>query len=81
MKRTWRKLEPVSRMFETPDKTNSFFIATSTVAMDQEDPDHPALFLVNFLLGGDQSNNRLWNRIREKEGLSYSVGSNVGIGA
>jgi zinc protease len=81
VKRTWRKLEPVNRMFETPDKANAYFVATSTVAMDQEDPDYPALFMVNFLLGGDQSNNRLWNRIREKDGLSYGVGSNVAIGA
>jgi zinc protease len=81
VKRTWRKLEPINRMFETPDKENAFFIATSTVAMDQEDPDYPALFIANFLLGGNQSNNRLWNRIREKDGLSYGVGSNLAIGA
>ena len=53
-------------MFETPDKANAFFIATSTVAMDQEDPDYPALYLANFMLGGNQSDNRLWNRIREE---------------
>jgi len=39
-----------------------------------DDPDYPALLLGNYLLGGS-SDSRLVRRIREKEGLSYSVGS------
>jgi zinc protease len=37
-------------------------------------PDYPALLLGNYVLGGS-SDSRLTRRIREKEGLSYSVGS------
>jgi zinc protease len=39
-----------------------------------DDPDYPALLLGNYVLGGS-SDSRLTRRIREKEGLSYSVGS------
>ncbi len=43
-------------------------------------PDFAALVLGNYLLGGS-SDARLARRIREKEGLSYSVGSWLNIGA
>jgi len=39
-------------------------------------PDYPALMLANHLFGSG-GDSRLWNRIREKEGLSYSVYSSV----
>jgi zinc protease len=39
-----------------------------------DNPDFPALALGNYLFGGS-ADSRLWRRIREKEGLSYSVGS------
>jgi zinc protease len=81
IKRDWRKLTSVDRVFETPDKQNAIFFAASTVAMDQQDPDYPALFIANYILGGNQSKNRLWDRIREKEGLSYGVASAMAIGA
>jgi zinc protease len=37
-------------------------------------PDYPALVLGNYVLGGS-AKSRLWERLRQKEGLSYSVGS------
>jgi zinc protease len=40
------------------------------------DADYAAFVLANRILG-QQGNSRLWDRVREKEGLSYSVGSNV----
>src|SRR5690606_9264790 len=40
------------------------------------DPDYPALYVANYLLGGSQTS-RLWNRIREQDGLSYTVGSSL----
>jgi zinc protease len=41
------------------------------------DPDYPALVLGNYLLGGGFLNSRLAVRIRQKEGISYGVGSQV----
>jgi zinc protease len=79
VKRDWRKLETVNRMFEAPDKENAFFTAVTTLAMDQQDPDYPAMFLANEMFGGD-SKSRLWMRIREKDGLSYGVQSQFSAG-
>ena len=62
------------QMIETPDKANAVFMAGMTLAMNQDDPDYPALMFANRMLGGDLKS-RLWLRIREKEGFSYGVGS------
>jgi zinc protease len=59
---------------ETPDKANAVFMAGMTLAMNQDDPDYPALMFANRMLGGDLKS-RLWLRIREKDGFSYGVGS------
>jgi zinc protease len=42
--------------------------------MRDDHADFPALLLGNYLLGG-ASTSRIWTRVREKEGLSYSTGS------
>jgi len=43
--------------------------------MDDQDPDYPAMVLGNYILGGSGLASRLGERIRNEEGLSYSVGS------
>jgi zinc protease len=65
---------PVDRIIETPDKANAVYRAGLNLQVRDDDPDYPALVLGNYLLGGN-STARLAARIREKEGLSYSVGS------
>ncbi len=59
---------------ETPDKANAFFIARLPLQIQDDNPDFPALYLANALLGQSETS-RLWTRIREKEGLSYDVRS------
>jgi len=70
-----------NKTFETPDKANAFFWARLNLKMKDDNPDYPALMLGNFMLGGGFLNSRLATRIRQKEGLSYGVGSGIGIGA
>lgn len=60
---------------ETPDKANAMFLAAQPFNMGQEHPDYPAMMLGNYMLGGGFLNSRLAVRIRQKEGLSYGVGS------
>ncbi len=43
--------------------------------MRDDNPDYPALVLGNYILGGGFLNSRLATRLRQKEGLSYNVGS------
>jgi len=64
-----------TKSVETPDKANAFFLARMNVKMRDDNPDYPAFTLGNFMLGGGFLNSRLAVRIRQKEGLSYGVGS------
>jgi zinc protease len=66
----------VNKALETPDKANAFFVARLNVKIRDDNPDYPALALGNYMLGGGFLNSRLATRIRQKEGLSYGVGSN-----
>ncbi len=57
---------------EAPDKANAQFEAGLRIAMTQDDPDYPAMVLANYMMGGAITA-RVPDRIRNKEGLSYSV--------
>ncbi len=65
---------PINLSIETPDKANAVYRASMVLKLRDDSPDFPALVLGNYLFGGS-ADSRLWRRIREKEGLSYSVGS------
>ena len=60
---------------ETPDKANAVMFAMQPIQMRDDHADFPALALANYMLGGGFLNSRLATRIRQKEGLSYGVGS------
>ena len=75
IKQEYRAVAPVNKSFETPDKANAVFIAQTNVKIRDDNPDYAALALGNYMLGGGFLNSRLATRIRQKEGLSYSVGS------
>ena len=70
----------LNQTIETPDKANAFFAAGMTMALNEEDPDFPALLFANTMIGGG-TRSRLWLRIREKDGLSYAVQSAFQAGA
>jgi zinc protease len=85
----WRSLAPYQRVEEplvptsparlvlaTPDKQNAVMSAMLALPLNDRHPDYAAFMLANHLLGSG-GDSRLWNRIREKEGLSYSVYSTV----
>ncbi len=78
----WRHfdVQATDRTIETPDKANAVFRGGHNLKLRDDHPDYAALVLGNYLLGGS-SDARLARRIREKEGLSYSVGSWLNIGA
>ena len=66
---------PLLQALQTPDKANAFFRAGLNIKMRDDDPDYPAMVLGNYMLGGGFLNSRLATRLRQKEGLSYGVGS------
>jgi zinc protease len=72
--RPHQEIAPIDQTIETPDKANAFFIAGESLKLRDDDPDYPALTLANYILGGGFLNSRLATRIRQKDGLSYTVG-------
>ena len=60
---------------KTPDKANAIYLAAMSLAIKDSDPDYPALVIGNYILGGGTLTSRLGTRVRQKEGLSYGVGS------
>jgi len=89
---TWKSPSPYTRVpsvftdvpadtlkFETPDKANALFLAGQNLALKDDDPDYPALLLANYMFGGGFLNSRLAVRVRQKDGLSYGVGSGLTV--
>ena len=62
---------------ETPDKANAAYVAAMTIPMRDSDPDYAALSIGNFILGSSGLSSRLGDRVRQKDGLSYSVQSSL----
>jgi len=72
----FKKVEPVNRKIETPDKANAQFLAGVRFQMSQNDPDYPAMLLAGYMFGGPITSH-VSDRIRNREGLSY--GANAGV--
>ena len=72
---------PTNQSFATPDKANAFFVAGFNLSIRDDHADYPALVLGNYMLGGGFLSSRLASRIRQKDGLSYGVGSGMNVSA
>ncbi len=72
----YQDVPPVRKTLETPDKANAFFVAGQNLKLRDDSPDYPALAFGNYMLGAADTA-RLYARIREKDGLSYGVGSQL----
>lgn len=77
----YKDVAATNQSFPAPDKANAFFVAGLNLKIRDDNPDYPALLLGNYMLGGGFLNSRLAARIRQKEGLSYGVGSGINISA
>jgi zinc protease len=76
-----RDIPPVERTVETPEKENAIFLARQNLSMRDDDPDYPALYVADYILGGGAGfDSRLMARIRQKEGVSYGMGSELAVG-
>nr|WP_315485684.1 pitrilysin family protein [uncultured Undibacterium sp.] len=63
---------------ETPDKANAFYLADLPFELNDQAPEYAALLVADNVLGGGIKS-RLFGRLRQKEGISYGVGSGVSI--
>ncbi|WP_082391402.1 M16 family metallopeptidase [Jiulongibacter sediminis] len=60
---------------ETPDKANALLISGINLKMKDSDPDYPAMYVANYLMGGGFLNSRIATRLRQKDGISYGAGT------
>jgi zinc protease len=61
---------------EAPDKANAFFLAGLPLALQDTQAEFVPLQLANRVLGGGIKS-RLFDRLRQKEGISYDAGSQL----
>jgi zinc protease len=64
----------------TPDKENAFYRARLVLDARDDDPEAAALTVANFIFGGGSGlANRLIDRVRQRDGLSYGAGSGLNL--
>ena len=78
-----RYTEVVARRqrFDTPDKPSAVLLARANISLNEADADFPALLVADSILGGGSMKSRLGERIRQKDGLSYGVSSDINADA
>ncbi len=77
---THKEIATANLLVDTADKENGVFLARINIDMRDDDPDFAALSLADYIIGGGAGlNSRLAERIRQKEGLSYGVGSQLSV--
>jgi zinc protease len=80
--REYRDVKALRALIDTPDKENATFRARLDLPLRDDDPDAPALTIANEILGGGGGlSNRLMSRLRQKDGVSYGVGSGLALGS
>ncbi|QPD02861.1 MAG: hypothetical protein Nkreftii_000635 [Candidatus Nitrospira kreftii] len=60
--------------------TSQTHLRVGHLSIKESDPDYVALAIVNDILGGSSFRSRLFNDVRTKRGLAYSVGSRLHTG-
>jgi zinc protease len=76
-----RPIAPTRLFVDTPDKENAVYRARLALDLRDDDPDAPALMLANEIIGGGSGlHSRLVDRVRQKDGLSYGIGSGLVVG-
>ena len=69
-------IPPARTQIATPDKQNAVLRLVLPLPLKELDPDYAPLLLVNEMLSAG-TGSRLWDRMREKDGLTYGVGSAI----
>ena len=60
--------------------TSQTHLRIGHLSIKENDPDYVALAIANDILGGSSFRSRLFNDVRTKQGLAYSVGSRLNSG-
>jgi zinc protease len=75
-----RPVAPARLVAPIPDKENAFYRARLVLDARDDDPDAAALLVGNYIFGGGSGlSNRLIDRVRQRDGLSYGAGSGLNL--
>jgi zinc protease len=77
----YRAVAAANARFPTPDKPNAVWTLRADLPISDTHADYPALVVANYVLGGGALKSRLADRIRQRDGLSYGVGSQFTAGS
>ena len=58
---------------DTPDKANAVYIAGLSTTIGESHPDYEAMEIGNYIMGGGPLSSRIADRVRKKDGLSYTA--------
>jgi zinc protease len=70
----YRPTTPTALKIETPDKANAVLFGGIALPMNDDSADYAAMLVANQILGASPDA-RIPDRVREREGLSYSIGT------
>jgi zinc protease len=70
--RPFRASSPADEIIRTHDKQMALVGLAEPLELRDDDPDYPAVAVGDYLFGYSAAS-RLWERLREKEGLSYGA--------
>ena len=73
------ELKASTEDINTPDKANAMYFAATVFPLRDDASEYPALLIGNHILGGGALANRLGNRVRQKDGLSYGIRSGLSV--
>jgi predicted Zn-dependent peptidase len=71
-------LKPAIRFIDKD--TTQAHLRAGHLSIKEDDPDYVALAIANDILGGSSFRSRIFNDVRTKQGLAYSVGSRLNTG-
>ncbi len=81
-KQPYESIEPgyiatdtATQVFETPDKQSAIFVAGQAFALTDTASDYPAMEIGAAIMGGGFLRSRMADRMRQRDGVSYAVGS------
>jgi zinc protease len=78
----FRDIPATHTTVRTADKENAVFLARQNVELRDDDPDFIPLYVADYIVGGGAGfESRLMTRIRQRDGLSYGVGSDLSVGS
>ncbi|MEO8186213.1 MAG: pitrilysin family protein [Burkholderiaceae bacterium] len=80
--REYREVKPARLAIDTPEKENAIIRGRIDFPLRDDDPEAPALVIANEIFGdGAGMSNRVMERLRQRDGLSYGAGTGLTLGS